>query len=513
MNVLIIIAIVVLTSSVVATLVFFFIKAGLKSRIKNVTTPVAPPPVVPPVAPVAPPVTPVAPPVAPVAPPPVVTGPELTPTACYNNWTGRGCAACRPGLSCRRCSPFKQEGLGCVECPSFFPFRLSVVDTPRLGFVDMGAPTHGYDDDRVSVRKWERVVREKMNTGEYVTSTLRFGVRTEQVDALVDGVALMSTTLVATYTDTANQTWGATSDPFLSTGCPTMPLGLTNLANSFRSNGSARLFVMDNTADLSYAVFADSTTQVGQIQLACLDVDSMAYRLRPHVWFNTAEKYYPTSIENMLAVSYLVDGTTPLVMNPIPEDMGLYDLRFGPNRLTISIPEDAHGGINRYILNSLAPMYYHPYLTTQHLVLQYMFLYNFNGATRVAGFDNGAHDGDLEHVGVFVNLVTGLIDHVIMGVHGYSETWSGDELQFIEQRLKVYSAINSHASYPRAGEFCNENVALCVVKEKTDNTGAHWDPVQLVLVDRDTPWNQFMGNYGRGGPRAPFVQRWYENET
>lgn len=116
-----------------------------------------------------------------------------------------------------------------------------------------------------------------------------------------------------------------------------------------------------------------------------------------------------------------------------------------------------------------------------HTDIQYMMFYPFNGCQnlRVAYIapqnlsthrrnvplcNLARHEGDWEHVTVRVNNDTQQAEAVFMSGHGSGDwySWDAPALTLQDGHPVVYSALNSHAGYPRVGTFTDEDLGAAV---------------------------------------------------
>lgn len=258
----------------------------------------------------------------------------------------------------------------------------------------------------------------------------------------------------------------------------------------------------------------------------------LSYKFKPIIYFNSAEKFFPTSIENMLSVSSLTLGDDKnILVKPgdiTTNNIGTFNSKYDPSstpqgyNLRINVSEKSHEGDPSFkesvnnkqmkITNNV-PIYVHYYdLDKSTMVIQYMFLYNYNGSHKfpILG-DLGQHPGDLEHISVYVDKNTEKITKIYFAAHS-TETGmfiNASNIQFEEDRPIIYAARSSHASYPSKGHF-SVNAAYGLYDDVTDDTGLHWYTENIVFIDENTPWNQFKGNLGgKGGPRTPMSQGWW----
>lgn len=250
-------------------------------------------------------------------------------------------------------------------------------------------------------------------------------------------------------------------------------------------------------------------------------VNSLLYNLRPVIYLNTAEKFFPTSIEEMIQVSSLTLGGGPILMaqgTVNMDNIASLNTKFDPTAsppghdLRLNVSNDSHGGHNTATIDEV-PVYVYSYETDTSIIAQYIFIYNYNGAQKIAGMDFGQHPGDIEHISVFIDKTTEKITQIYFAEHGTGDGMmvQASDIIFEGDRPRIYSARWSHASYPKAGKW-PVKAAHDIYNDMTDDTGVHWYPNTIVPIDDKTPWNQFNGNFGgNGGPRSPLSQGWWGN--
>lgn len=271
-----------------------------------------------------------------------------------------------------------------------------------------------------------------------------------------------------------------------------------------------------------------------ELGVSCVDgvcVD-LKYKFRPIIKFNSAEKFFPTSIESMLSVSSLTLGTSSTVLvsaggittENIATFNNIYDAGSNPPgyNLRITVPEAYHRGDASFenavatqqlnVTNSV-PIYVHQYdLDAATMVIQYIILYNYNGSQKLPIIgDVGMHKGDVEHVSVYVDKNTQKITNIYFAAHatGSGMFVAASGVQFEGDRPIVYAARSSHASYPAKNRYPVQD-AFGLYEDVTDDTGVHWYTENIIVIDENTPWNQFKGNLGgSGGPRSPMSQGWW----
>lgn len=87
-----------------------------------------------------------------------------------------------------------------------------------------------------------------------------------------------------------------------------------------------------------------------------------------------------------------------------------------------------------------------------HYNIQYHWFYPYNGPYQ--GGPAGAHEGDWEHVTLRVKADTLALSAAHFSAHGSIGSWyPASSVEMLSGRPVVYSAWNSHASYPSAGTW------------------------------------------------------------
>ena len=264
------------------------------------------------------------------------------------------------------------------------------------------------------------------------------------------------------------------------------------------------------------------------------------YKFRPILYFNSAEKFFPSSIEYILENSTLTRGSDKTILlglgkintTNIGEFNDKYDKDSNPSsnpprsgyNLRINDIEDIHYGDNSFrttttkknLVNDV-PIYVNTHnIDDSTLLIQYIFVYPYNGSQRILGRNYGMHPGDIEHISVLVDKNKEKIIKIFFGAHktgvdGQDMKVDDKNLQFIGDRPVVYIARSSHATYPyhKKGGWPVKS-ANKIYNDMVDDGGVHWYTEKIVVIDDKTPWNTFRGNIGgSGGPRAPLYQGWW----
>lgn len=156
------------------------------------------------------------------------------------------------------------------------------------------------------------------------------------------------------------------------------------------------------------------------------------------------------------------------------------------------------------------------------LSILYIALYPYNGAHKICSCCSvGSHEGDVEHLSVYVALSTGRVLGAYFASHRMrdGEWLQGDALSYHDaekQRIVAFVAKHGHGFYPkgkRIWRVCGCGNDLC-------GPGWLWDPDQVHVITPDSDLGSFRGKLGtlldKGGPRgvvgAPVSQEWWDSE-
>ncbi|MCB1036003.1 MAG: Vps62-related protein, partial [Acidobacteria bacterium] len=162
--------------------------------------------------------------------------------------------------------------------------------------------------------------------------------------------------------------------------------------------------------------------------------------------------------------------------------------------------------------------------------LQYWFFYPFNGDITGTGGALGAeHEGDWEHVTIWVDDAGTTRLQTYMSRHRNEGEWYEDyELEISGEQVHVYSAIDSHASYPAADEGQRPGLP----DDHTAGGGPVWNcrtagggTINMGELLHSFPGNEWLDYSGRWGddleiedtahsPRGPAYQsRWWNDDN
>lgn len=152
----------------------------------------------------------------------------------------------------------------------------------------------------------------------------------------------------------------------------------------------------------------------------------------------------------------------------------------------------------------------------EHYDIQYIFFYAYNGDLGGLG---GSHEGDWEHVTMRIGADQDTIQAIYFAAHNSEGRWYfPGEFEMEDGRPVVYSALDSHASYPDEGVHLRFPAS-----DYTDKgTRKNFDFDTIPLGEYDSPasnqeWLRYNGTWGeRGpffnGPYGPAFQGWFARE-
>jgi hypothetical protein len=162
--------------------------------------------------------------------------------------------------------------------------------------------------------------------------------------------------------------------------------------------------------------------------------------------------------------------------------------------------------------------------------IQFIFFYAYNGDLLVTPLET-AHEADVEHITVRVEQDMNTINQVFYAAHDGAGRWYDrqtagypDGFQVTAAgRPVVYSAVNSHASYPKAGRV---DRGIELPDDETGDGGLEWNcSLNAVNIgEKNFPhegmqWVQYSGRWGEigetgftTGPYGPAYQAWWNED-
>lgn len=152
--------------------------------------------------------------------------------------------------------------------------------------------------------------------------------------------------------------------------------------------------------------------------------------------------------------------------------------------------------------SGIVPTYYYwKSIGSGEQLLTYWFFYGYSRYQAVPLF---GHQGDWEHVSMVLDG-SGRVRGAYFAAHGRPRRVGVDDLETYEGRTVVYSARESHASYPTAGEHGHG--------DETDD-GPTWETWRCLESLSVQAWRRFAGAWGgvgtlaaTTGPLGPWYKR------
>ena len=298
---------------------------------------------------------------------------------------------------------------------------------------------------------------------------------------------------------------------------------------------------------LAGSAFADPYCKpglaAGQLALPTLSprakLDARQQRLlkfAPIVYLHGDEKHLPMRVEEFVSHkdTRWMKGTQEVLAAGKSTMAALY-AQFQKGGLaqgiTVTPGECAKAGSNP-ALNSrggvLTTPIYATYVTQGGVdYLKYFFFYGYNGyyPLKVLGVklkDNvgGDHWGDIERITVKLNRARTGIDEIFFAAHGGTDGQMIPQklIQFEGSRPIVYSALNGHGSYPRAGLW----IRVGGFANDITTRGRRWEPQVVQLFPQPAAagnafdpatmgWAYAPGPLGPDGIPAVGAKEWFLN--
>jgi hypothetical protein len=261
-------------------------------------------------------------------------------------------------------------------------------------------------------------------------------------------------------------------------------------------------------------------------------------RFRPIIYLHADEQYRPMAVTGYFTgkTTRMVDGKTTLVgagkvtMERIYEEYVKRGKTFSGGVHFLNDDAVKAGDRRPARGQSLTtPIYGVSFEHEGSLYLQYAIFYGYNGMypLSILGVTlkknlTGAHWGDIEHVTIRLNQKRNAIAAVFFAAHGGADGMrlEGKSLKHLEregERPVLYSAVNGHGSYPRAGAW----VRLATTGTDVTGKGTRWNP-SLVRVFPDSDkrfdpktmgWMYVPGQIGPDGISPLASKDWFMNPS
>jgi len=220
------------------------------------------------------------------------------------------------------------------------------------------------------------------------------------------------------------------------------------------------------------------------------NIQTMINKWVPIIFHHPDEKYYPASIEWLMANSALIDFSdpkNPVSVTPIT-NQDIYDLSKKHNfeiktdgTILFSFGNELHRGEHP---TRNVPCYVLVKEVEGKIHIMYLFLYAYNGEYPILGLLNaGQHPADIEHLTVELTK-QGELTRVMYSAHGTKDgRWvAAEDVPMENGRIIAYMALNGHGLYPKEG------IAFRIGGLANDylGRGAMWDPKpQLIFLPND----------------------------
>jgi len=217
---------------------------------------------------------------------------------------------------------------------------------------------------------------------------------------------------------------------------------------------------------------------------------SLIEKHKPYLILAEGEKYEPVYFEDYLKMTYLVCNGKKV--NKSFEEMA-NDKKMNNGISCKLFIKNKYKETFKNFKSEEHPV--HTYVKKKRNITQivYSFFYTFNGPKDVLGFiPIGAHNADLEWV--VIEFHRDKPKYVYLSQHGYNKKFKYSELEKKNNRIVVYSALNSHAHYPdpetyvRFYGFGNDNCSQ----------GKIIDP-KVVKYNNNSPAIKYKGDIGDKG--------------
>jgi hypothetical protein len=229
----------------------------------------------------------------------------------------------------------------------------------------------------------------------------------------------------------------------------------------------------------------------------------------PICYLHSKESYYPASIEYILRNTslYLNDAIVMRDGQITTENILDIYLKYRDrknSKMYFSISSTSWEG--EFDLVNV-PIYYTTYCkNSDTTIIQFIFLFPYNGAYKVCGLSFGEHEFDVEHVSV--EVCKGKILRIHYSAHGHNDGITVESRDIIYEfgRPVVFLAKGSHATYSKNKTYCR---AYGLANDHT-NYGTRWKTENLVHISEKDEWNALPATLGK--EHVPSFQYWWKNE-
>lgn len=210
-------------------------------------------------------------------------------------------------------------------------------------------------------------------------------------------------------------------------------------------------------------------------------------KYKPYLILSEGEKYHPTSFEKYIGMcefrceNKVINETFDQIANSKEYSNGKkFKIHIKPRYINTFKETKSH----------FPPVYAYTNKKGNKTQIIYFFFYNYNGPKNVFGlFPFGEHNADLEWI--VLELHDNKPKYVFMSRHGGNYRYNYEDLEIHNNRMVIYSAINSHAHYPDPGVYFR----LLGLGNDVCTEGKEIDPYVRILKDK-SPLIKYRGKLG-----------------
>lgn len=220
---------------------------------------------------------------------------------------------------------------------------------------------------------------------------------------------------------------------------------------------------------------------------------------QPIVYLHSEEEYFPITFSSYVKQSILLEMPAEKM---IDDDVTIEKIgtEYAPlNNTVLKIPNNVY--TSSLEQGCTTPFYVSFTETEEELRIVYWFYYAYSGPlyiccprTSCKRVPKGEHQSDFEHVSFYIKKnQKDRIDRAYYSAHRDVDgvLVNGSDLEYEMEHPIVYSALATHACYPKAQTWGR----ICGFANDVTNQGYKWFPT-LEFIDENTIWNKFTGHIG-----------------
>jgi len=178
-------------------------------------------------------------------------------------------------------------------------------------------------------------------------------------------------------------------------------------------------------------------------------VEKLIEKYKPYLVLSEHEKYTPTSIEKYVSMCDFFQKNKKVNQN-FKDIATSKELEYGKNIKMVI--KNEFKKTYKFNTSYFPPVYAYTNSEGKKTQIYYFFFYNFNGPKNVLGFyPIGEHNADLEWI--CLELENEKPVYAFLSRHGYNKKFHYEDLEIVDNRMVIYSAINSHAHYHEPGTY------------------------------------------------------------